>query len=233
MRTTLVTGPGCLAGCQRPRESSAMRCPQGGSSLETSWTTAAAHCAARRALAPALTMSGGCLTSQPAQSPSLPLQPLLPRKPMPRLGGALICPDKALAHAPILARQHPWRACKHANVSLQTVTHVAGREKDGLWAVLAWLSILAYRSSGGAKGKGNLGDKIAKFAPGGLLTSLTLLHFAAHPQTLQSICDGPMAMLIAVFIFKGCPYAPQKVSCAPCSLIQESLTHTACAHAER
>ena len=41
----------------------------------------------------------------------------------------------------------------------------AGREKDGLWAVLAWLSILAYRSSGGAK-KENLGDKIAKFAPG-------------------------------------------------------------------
>ena len=48
----------------------------------------------------------------------------------------------------------------------------AGREKDGLWAVLAWLSILAYRSSGGAKGKGNLGDKIAKFAPGGLPANL-------------------------------------------------------------
>lgn len=31
--------------------------------------------------------------------------------------------------------------------------------------MLAWLSILAYRSSGGAK-KENLGDKLAKFAPG-------------------------------------------------------------------
>ena len=47
----------------------------------------------------------------------------------------------------------------------------AGREKDGLWAVLAWLSILAYRSSGGAK-KENLGDRLAKFAPGGLLMSI-------------------------------------------------------------
>jgi phosphoglucomutase len=37
------------------------------------------------------------------------------------------------------------------------------REKDGLWAVLAWLSILAYRN--GEK-KGGLGDKLAKFAPG-------------------------------------------------------------------
>ncbi len=34
--------------------------------------------------------------------------------------------------------------------------------------MLAWLSILAYRSSGGAK-RENLGDKIAKFAPGRLL----------------------------------------------------------------
>ena len=56
----------------------------------------------------------------------------------------------------------------------------AGREKDGLWAVLAWLSILAYRSSGGAKGKGNLSDKIAKFAPGELFSLLTMLY---HTRT--------------------------------------------------
>ena len=61
----------------------------------------------------------------------------------------------------------------------------AGREKDGLWAVLAWLSILAYRSSGGA-GKGNLGDKIAKFAPGALLASIrdAARHFALQPGVL-------------------------------------------------
>jgi phosphoglucomutase len=44
------------------------------------------------------------------------------------------------------------------------------REKDGLWAVLAWLSILAYRSSGGTSSGGkkeNLGDRLAKLAPGG------------------------------------------------------------------
>ncbi|CAK0784856.1 Phosphoglucomutase-1 [Coccomyxa viridis] len=38
------------------------------------------------------------------------------------------------------------------------------REKDGLWAVLAWLSILAFKASGSRKE--NLGDKLAKFAPG-------------------------------------------------------------------
>lgn len=57
---------------------------------------------------------------------------------------------------------------------LETVL-AADREKDGLWAVLAWLSVLAYRSSGGAK-KGNLGDKIAKFAPGGLLAFIEMQH---------------------------------------------------------
>ena len=39
-----------------------------------------------------------------------------------------------------------------------------GREKDGLWAVLAWLSILAHRN--GAAKRDNLGDQLAKFAPG-------------------------------------------------------------------
>ena len=37
-----------------------------------------------------------------------------------------------------------------------------GREKDGLWAVLAWLSILAYRNVPHE----DLGSKLAKLAPG-------------------------------------------------------------------
>lgn len=37
------------------------------------------------------------------------------------------------------------------------------REKDGLWAVLAWLSVLAYRNK--QRGGGPLGN-VAKYAPG-------------------------------------------------------------------
>ena len=37
-----------------------------------------------------------------------------------------------------------------------------GREKDGLWAVLAWLSILAHRNVPHE----DLGAKLAKLAPG-------------------------------------------------------------------
>ncbi len=51
----------------------------------------------------------------------------------------------------------------------------SNREKDGLWAVLAWLSILAYRN--GAK-KENLGDKLAKIAPG----------ISRQPPTSLSTC---------------------------------------------
>ncbi len=40
-----------------------------------------------------------------------------------------------------------------------------GREKDGLWAVLAWLSILAYRN-GASHASESLGDKIGRALPG-------------------------------------------------------------------
>jgi phosphoglucomutase len=41
--------------------------------------------------------------------------------------------------------------------------HVGNREKDGLWAVLAWLSVLAYVNKDQNR---NLLEKVAHAAPG-------------------------------------------------------------------
>ena len=63
------------------------------------------------------------------------------------------------------------------------------REKDGLWAVLAWLSILAYRSSGGTSSGGkkdNFGDKLAKLAPGGHSPLHAPQHAIMHDSYVSS-----------------------------------------------
>ncbi len=63
------------------------------------------------------------------------------------------------------------------------------REKDGLWAVLAWLSILAYRN--GAKREG-LGDKLAKIAPGKIpsWSKVCTARRPMHAMVLDSGCSN-------------------------------------------
>ena len=82
------------------------------------------------------------------------------------------------------------------------------REKDGLWAVLAWLSILAYRN--GAKKEG-LGDKLAKIAPGKIpsWSKVCTARRPMHAMVLDSGCSN------TVFTWR------QKAFCAlePCPLI--------------
>ena len=58
-----------------------------------------------------------------------------------------------------------WHGCSVA--THYTAVGVCAREKDGLWAVLAWLSILAHRNVPHE----DLGAKLAKLAPGAPLAS--------------------------------------------------------------
>jgi hypothetical protein len=80
-----------------------------------------------------------------------------------------------------------------------------GREKDGLWAVLAWLSILAYRNVPHE----DLGSKLAKLAPG-----------ARRP--------APRAP------WRGCPGAgkgrPRRRPKLACSGVAEQVLRVCCAH---
>ncbi len=64
------------------------------------------------------------------------------------------------------------------------------REKDGLWAVLAWLSILAHFNTGTDRG---LGARIAKFAPGGHDGQLAMLRLCRwQPDRCCIGASGPL-----------------------------------------